>query len=772
MFGRWLKDFRRAPLKHKTLLVVLFPLYPLYLINRRRLARKPELTQSPYVQVARLAEVSGTLADVAPPEIDDLAEAHIASLPDTFALCRIIGNDLEPRHKAGQSLANVKFILDHEAKFEDLKKLWLLNRIFNTETEARLIDLLESRGQVYRRIPFEADKYQAIGYDFSTFGDTKPFYDGRLNLEKLTAEPDRGDPASLQVVIQAYRLRNNYVMNNNGARNAALQFCHEHAKWALPFDGNCFLTPAGWQDLKADILAATNKRYFVVPMARILDNQHLLESEKTFETKEEPQLVFRCDAPLQFNEAQAYGRRPKVELFLHLGIRGPWDRWWMENFDPPLRKVHAEGHRVGRAGWVARLYSGKGHLETGDRKAIIERGVARSLAIRETLDMLEARHVDSVLGQKKTLTYRTLAESTTYDADINALRTRAHEAMSRGPFSVTHKPEPGPSGNIHDYFHPAPYWWPNPNTPDGLPYVRKDGERVPGTELYDAESGRFDRTRLQRLFDDTTALALASTLPQADPAFRSQAISNLRTWFLDPETAMTPALTYAQVRMGHSDNKGLAHGLIETKDFYFLLDAVRVLNDQEVSEGMALWCEEFLHWFSTSDQGLAERAAQNNHGTCYDLQAASHAAFIGRTDLLQQIDLRAQARALDTITPEGDQPHEMGRTLTQHYYAFNLQSWVNLFDLLTSAGFGTWESEAGDRVREGLRRMLHMSQEGWQHPQIKPFDADRLLPLNETLKNQTGESLLNRDIIDGPFSFYPHDGIAPFWRLTRMGLTN
>lgn len=40
------------------------------------------------------------------------------------------------------------------------------------------------------------------------------------------------------------------------------------------------------------------------------------------------------------------------------------------------------------------------------------------------------------------------------------------------------------AGDKHDYFTPAPYYWPDPKNPKG-PYIVMDGQRVPGTGLYD-----------------------------------------------------------------------------------------------------------------------------------------------------------------------------------------------------------------------------------------------------------------------------------------------
>ncbi len=760
------KSRRNRLLLLSPILVLLSPvLLPVYYVLRRRQGKplfsgKRRVGRSVMRPLGQMGKLAGSLGSVPPAPLDAAKEARVDALPDTFALCRIIGNDLVPRHKAGQSLENIRFILEHEPDFEDCTKIWVLNRIFDPENEASLIALLEEHDQIYERIPFDADALQATGYDFSTFPEPMIFADG--TLDQLD-EKNR-----LPMISQAYRSRNNYVMNNNGARNFALELCLTHAKWALPFDGNCFFIQNAWNTLRNDILAQRDKRYFTVPMVRMLDNDDLLRDSEAPEATEEPQMVFRCDAPLRFDEAHPYGRRPKVELFLHLGIHGPWENWPVAGFDIPPRKVSAEGHRVGQAGWVARLFSGQANLEQDKGNTILDRGVARNLAIRATLDMLEARAVEDQFASARPVFYddkrlAALTENPSH-SDRAAIQAAADEAIDRGPYSVVDKPEPGPSGDPHDYFHPAPYWWPNPKKPDGLPYVRQDGNRVPGTRLYEPDSDRFDRTRLQRLFDDTTTLVLAARIT-GDAAYGDHAGTLIRTWFIDPATRMNPNLNYAQVRRGHNGDRGSDNGLIETKDFYFFLDAVRLLGDEALTDGLRDWCSAFLDWLNTSEQGIKESRNENNHGTCFDLQAAALAAFLGDTATLQQVNLRAQARLLGTITATGEQPHEMSRTMTQHYCAFNLQSWINLFNLLEGAGLHPWNSAAADRLEQAMRWTLTESKQGWGHPQIEPFEMARLAPIEETLRHRTGQGILK--IEDAPACFHPHDGIAPFWRQVR-----
>jgi hypothetical protein len=60
-----------------------------------------------------------------------------------------------------------------------------------------------------------------------------------------------------------------------------------------------------------------------------------------------------------------------------------------------------------------------------------------------------------------------------------ALLKAAEKLLQHEPGSVMQKTAVPPSGDKHDYMSLAPYWWPNPATTHGLPYIRKDGETNP-----------------------------------------------------------------------------------------------------------------------------------------------------------------------------------------------------------------------------------------------------------------------------------------------------
>jgi len=313
--------------------------------------------------------------------IDVPLQAAMAEQEDDFVLYRIIGNDLEPRSQYGQSRRNVQFILDHEPAFAGCTKVWLLNKIVDPAAEDEIIGLLEDYGQEYLRIPFAFSEYETIPFDFSLLPGSE--FLASAGFRELSYE------ARLRAVVQTYRLKNNYAMNNNGARNTALEDGKARAKWILPWDGNCYLSDDGWEEIREAVLANRHHQYFTVPMARFATNEELLSHTKRPEPKDEPQLIFRRDAAERFDTAHPYGRRPKVEFLARLGVEGIWNAWQMDPWDLPIGTSKKTAEPVQNAGWVARLASGKPDLDgtkAGTGKA---RMTARLESVMLTLNRLD-----------------------------------------------------------------------------------------------------------------------------------------------------------------------------------------------------------------------------------------------------------------------------------------------------------------------------------------------------------------------------------------------
>jgi hypothetical protein len=357
---------------------------------------------------------------------------------------------------------------------------------------------------------------------------------------------------------------------------------------------------------------------------------------------------------------------------------------------------------------------------------------------------------------------------------VRRLLQGAEAALTRERLSVVDKTTLPPSGDRQDYFSRAPYWWPNPHTPSGLPSVRRDGVRVPGTVLYDEESHNYDRSRAQRLFDDVTVLALASFFTGSD-RYAEHAVTLLRTWFVDPATRMYPHLKYAQARPGHGDG-GSPEGIIEFKDIYYLLDAVTMLKsmdamDRATGDATSDWFARYLHWLRDSPQGRSQARAANNRGVWFELQTLAIAWFLRDADLVSLALARARGRIGEHFEPDGGQIHEVRRTLAKHYCAFNLQAWANLALAAEAVNVDLWNFRHanGAGLATAFQWFLNYRNREWPYQQIEPFDELRFSPLLAAYDRGCGrssEAASSQDLFDDewlePSSNY---GVRPYWRL-------
>jgi hypothetical protein len=273
--------------------------------------------------------------------------SSVTAEPDDFVLYRIIGNDLPPRHGMGQARRNLAFILEHEPDLPRCEKRFVVNRIVDAEEERRIEMLLEQAGVTYFRIPFSWAEYAQVPLDLA--GVPEPYMPGSPRFDWLRSEQQE------RVRARLYRLKNNYAMNNNGARNAALEDGRSVAKWILPWDGNCFLSKQAYEEIREAVGTQPEVPYFLVRMVRLDDNKQALDSDVASRAVEEPQVVFRRDAAMRFDAAFPYGQRPKAELLWRLGVPGPWDEWDIEPWDLPCPDYGVDAAGFAWAGWVARL---------------------------------------------------------------------------------------------------------------------------------------------------------------------------------------------------------------------------------------------------------------------------------------------------------------------------------------------------------------------------------------------------------------------------------
>jgi hypothetical protein len=309
----------------------------------------------------------------------------------------------------------------------------------------------------------------------------------------------------------------------------------------------------------------------------------------------------------------------------------------------------------------------------------------------------------------------------------DALRADAEKALAVSRFSVVDKPVAPPSGDKHDYMSQAPYFWPDPGRPDGRPYIRKDGVRNPEIDKI------TDHKAIDGLVANTPALGLAYYF-SGDERYAEKAALLLRAFFLDPATRMTPHLQYAQFIPGVNTGRGI--GLIETRGFTRVVDAVGLIAGSkawraEDDRGVRDWFAAFLTWMQESENGRDEAAANNNHGTYYDLQVVSFALFLDRRDLAVKVLARAKERRITVqIEPDGRQPLELARTNGWSYSTGNLDGLTELATLGDRAGVDLWRFATADgrSIRKAILFLTPYAfgEKKWDFEQINAFNGSSL----------------------------------------------
>lgn len=264
-------------------------------------------------------------------------------------LYRILGNDLPPRYVAGQTLAQLRFLLEYEPEFPGLEKRWLLNRIVCDDTRQACRDLLLQAGQPVEEIAYCEQEYRQVWTDLGdTPDDWHPWNPGFDELHPFDQS------RTLEYIA---RNKNLYLMNNNAARNLAIERGLADAAWVLPWDGGCFLPLQAWQVLQP-LLERADLSYLAVPMMRLAHNGQALAGEPPDDLPwDEPQLCFSRQAQQHFDPQLRYGSMPKAMLLRRLAVPGPWLEWnagtlpWEQPDETPVPDRHA----LAQAGWVFRL---------------------------------------------------------------------------------------------------------------------------------------------------------------------------------------------------------------------------------------------------------------------------------------------------------------------------------------------------------------------------------------------------------------------------------
>lgn len=268
---------------------------------------------------------------------------------------------------------------------------------------------------------------------------------------------------------------------------------------------------------------------------------------------------------------------------------------------------------------------------------------------------------------------------------------KAAKYLREEPVTVTASHCERSAGGKHDFFSEGDYWWPDPNNPNG-PYIQRDGMSNPDNFVE-------HRQAMIRLSEIVATMASAYILTGDDKYVR-HAVKHLQAWFVDPETKMNPNLLYGQAIKGRAT--GRSTGVIDTIHLVEVARGAAIVSKSPAFptkdfEEVKAWFREYLHWLTTHPYGTEERAAKNNHGVCWAMQAAAFAQLVGDQEQLAAI--RKQFKTVfvaNQMAKDGSFPAELRRTKPYGYSLFVIDAMAGIAQIASVPEDDLWTYELPD----------------------------------------------------------------------------
>jgi len=298
--------------------------------------------------------------------------------------------------------------------------------------------------------------------------------------------------------------------------------------------------------------------------------------------------------------------------------------------------------------------------------------------------------------------------------------------LGASPNSVMEKQQLPASGDKHDFLSLAPYCWPDPKSPNGLPYKCLDslGVNPAILEVPDKENMKDMITRVK-------TLALAYHFSHNE-TYASKAAELLHVWFLDGHTKMNPNMQFSEAVIG--EHNGTSHGIIGAKQLPEVIASIHMIENSsswtsQDQQRMKGWFTHYLEWLIHSQSGIKEAKSKNNHGTWYDVQASAIGLFVNKTEITDRIFHKWLDRQIAIqILPDGRQPLELSRPTSLQYSIFNL---LGLFELAKTAeetGIDMWnfKTPQGAGLQKALDYLMPflLNKNSWPYEQNGPIKFD------------------------------------------------
>ena len=274
---------------------------------------------------------------------------------------------------------------------------------------------------------------------------------------------------------------------------------------------------------------------------------------------------------------------------------------------------------------------------------------------------------------------------------VNRLIRKANQELNTAPLSVVDSPIVAPTGDPHEYVSYGAYWWPNPDTPDGIPYVHRDGHINPDNDL--------DGANLRRLTNATVPLSLAYYFT-GNEEYADKTAKLIRAWFLDEETYMNPRNEYGLVipgiRDGYYDVAGFGNRLPGIFDAAAIIEGSSAWSTEDAN-ALKQWARDLVEFGASTPHGAEQFEDPANHGTNFDFLQAFLSTYSEDLEIARDsVQHYLTNRFPRQVAADGSNPFEMRRANNLYYHRYNLERAMDLAAVGESIDIDAFDHETNN----------------------------------------------------------------------------
>jgi hypothetical protein len=229
----------------------------------------------------------------------------------------------------------------------------------------------------------------------------------------------------------------------------------------------------------------------------------------------------------------------------------------------------------------------------------------------------------------------------------------------------------------------------------------------------------------------TVAALTAAFVITGESRYAARAAEHLRTWFVAPETLMTPSLPLAQRIPGTP--AGRPEGVLETVPLAEVARSIRFLANSDALSVADLtvirkWFADYATWLNESRTGGLARDMKDQHGSSWLFQSAAYAdanvkGITSDDATLSALRHRFHSSTLRAeINGTGVFPHVVSSLNPYRDCLLNLDLLCLACELLTTRFDNPWEFELQDGP--GLRASIAFFFPAIANRSVWPYPAD------------------------------------------------